>query len=243
MDTGWRDDAPPDGRPWLNQVEVVQGRLTRAAMAVEALVSGVDAVIHLAGIMPPAADDEVFPPTSKDLRHCCRRFRPAKKSHAHSSPAPTPPIPPAGAWTRTSSHTENAGQHPTVFYGLSRCSENGMCLYYQEMHEVPIVRLRFVWTLEAEEILDLFLKAPYQDFLLDADRGKRGTSRASSPCRSKRMAALLPTTCAMCGTRRRQWCWRSKAMPRRGSIQHRGPRAISLYRYGSGAGASNRHRT
>ena len=50
-----------------------------------------------------------------------------------------------------------------MFYGLSKVLGERLCLYYEEMHKVPIVRLRFVWTLEASEILDLFLQAPYKD--------------------------------------------------------------------------------
>jgi UDP-glucose 4-epimerase len=57
-----------------------------------------------------------------------------------------------------------------VFYGLSKVLGERMCLYFEELHKVPIVRLRFVWTLEAEEILDLFVKAPYRDYLVEDDR-------------------------------------------------------------------------
>jgi nucleoside-diphosphate-sugar epimerase len=66
--------------------------------------------------------------------------------------------------------TEETGQHPTVFYGLSKVLGERMCSYFEEMHKIPIVRLRFVWTLEASEILDLFIKAPYKDFLIEEDR-------------------------------------------------------------------------
>ncbi len=50
---------PNSTENWFNQVEVVQGELPGREW-VEAAVAGTDAVIHLAGIMPPAGDDQVF---------------------------------------------------------------------------------------------------------------------------------------------------------------------------------------
>jgi nucleoside-diphosphate-sugar epimerase len=46
------------------------------------------------------------------------------------------------------------------------------CRYFQEMCNVPCVLLRFVWTLDAPEILELFTASPYRDFLIPEDASK-----------------------------------------------------------------------
>lgn len=161
---------PNSPETWINQVEVVQGGLP-GPEGVEAAVSGTDAVIHLAGIMPPAGDDEVFRTniegTYNILQAISAMERKPKLLFASSDATY------CTGWSLSAYSApilEDAEQHPSVFYGLSKVLGERMCLYYEELHKVPVVRLRFVWTLEAEEILDLFVKAPYRDFLVEEDR-------------------------------------------------------------------------
>lgn len=157
---------PPD--EWAGSVDVVRldEQLAKA-------LDGVDTVVHLAGIMPPASDDEVF---RTNIDGTCQLLQtiatlPKKPRLLFASSDATY----ATGWSLGSYSapiTEETEQHPTVFYGLSKVLGERMCLYFEEMHKIPIVRLRFVWTLEAPEILDLFTKAPYKDFLIEADCGK-----------------------------------------------------------------------
>jgi UDP-glucose 4-epimerase len=161
---------PNCAETWINRVEVVQGGLP-GREGVEAAVSGTDAVIHLAGIMPPAGDDEVFRTniegTYNILQAISAMERKPKLLFASSDATY------CTGWSLSAYSApilEDAEHHPSVFYGLSKVLGERMCLYYEELHKVPVVRLRFVWTLEAEEILDLFVKAPYRDFLVEEDR-------------------------------------------------------------------------
>jgi nucleoside-diphosphate-sugar epimerase len=161
---------PNSGESWLRQVEVVSAGLPGSA-GLNAAVSGTDAIIHLAGIMPPASDDEVFHTNIEGTFNILQAAATMEKKPRvlfASSDATY-----CTGWSLSAYSApirEDAEQHPSVFYGLSKVLGERMCLYYAELHKIPIVRLRFVWTLEAQEILDLFLKAPYRDFLVDLDR-------------------------------------------------------------------------
>ena len=161
---------PNSPETWINQVEVVPGGLP-GREAAEAAVSGTDAVIHLAGIMPPAGDDEVFRTNIEgtyNILQAIAAMETKPRLLFASSDATY-----CTGWSLSAYSApirEDAEQHPSVFYGLSKVLGERMCLYYEELHKVPVVRLRFVWTLEAEEILDLFVKAPYRDFLVEEDR-------------------------------------------------------------------------
>ncbi|MFN7997987.1 MAG: NAD(P)-dependent oxidoreductase [Bryobacteraceae bacterium] len=168
--------------PWGSDVEIVRIGFPATRFPAE-VVEDVDAVVHLAGIMPPASDEEVFGTNVEGTRQLLQAISnlPRKPRLLFASSDATY----CTGWSLgayTAPITEDAEQHPTVFYGLSKVLGERLCLYYQEMHQVPVVRLRFVWTLEAPEILDLFIKAPYKDFVLDADRGKwDGTGVIAAP--------------------------------------------------------------
>lgn len=161
---------PNSAERWFNQVEVVQGELPGREW-VAAGVAGTDAVIHLAGIMPPAGDDEVFHTNIHGTYSILQAISAMEKKPRllfASSDATY-----STGWSLSAYSTpiqEDADQNPSVFYGLSKVLGERMCLYYQELHKLPIVRLRFAWTLKAEEILDLFVKTPYRGFLVEEDR-------------------------------------------------------------------------
>jgi nucleoside-diphosphate-sugar epimerase len=153
---------------WAKDVEIFP-----AADPPADALDGVDAVVHLAGIMPPAADDDVF---RTNIEGTCRLLQAvaclSKKPRVLFASSDATYSTGWSLGSYSAPITEETEPHPTVFYGLSKVLGERMCLYFEEMHKIPVVRLRFVWTLEAPEILDLFTKAPYKDFLIDADRGK-----------------------------------------------------------------------
>jgi nucleoside-diphosphate-sugar epimerase len=162
---------PPPAESWVDEAEVIHGSLP-GRETLNAAVADTDAVIHLAGVMPPAPDDEVFGTniegTYQILQAVAARQTKPRVLFASSDATY------CTGWSVSAYSApirEDAEQHPTVFYGLSKVLGERMCNYFEEMHKIPIVRLRFVWTLEAAEILDLFLKAPYRDYLADGDRG------------------------------------------------------------------------
>lgn len=181
LERGYRVSATPsrtpgrtqDAESWPKEVEPVPLVLP-AAGPLGRKLEGFDTVVHLAGIMPPASDDEVF---GTNVQGACQllqaiaalekkpRLLFASSDATYSTGWSLGPY--SGPIVE-----DLAEQHPTVFYGLSKVLGERLCIYYEEMHKVPIVRLRFAWTLEAREILDLFLQAPYKDRLSDADRGR-----------------------------------------------------------------------
>ena len=153
---------------WSGDVEPVRV----PEMPAEEAVADVHAIVHLAGVMPPVSDDEVFRTniegTYRLLRAASERGKPRFLYASSDATYCT-------GWSLggyTEPIGEDADHHPTVFYGLSKVLGERMALYYQEMGGVPAVRLRFVWTLDAPEILELFTKAPYKDFTPIEDRTK-----------------------------------------------------------------------
>jgi UDP-glucose 4-epimerase len=158
---------------WAKEVEAVPLPLP-APEPLGKVVAGLDAVVHLAGIMPPAPDDEVFGTNIQGTYQILQAIAASENKPRllfASSDATYSTGWSLGPYAVPIAE-DNTEQHPTVFYGLSKVLGERMCLYYEEMHRVPIVRLRFVWTLEAREILNLFLEAPYKDRLFGEWIGK-----------------------------------------------------------------------
>ena len=148
---------------WAADVESV-------AAGEEQAVAGVQAVVHLAGIMPPASDEDLsqvnIDGTRRLLRAAAENGKPRFIFASSDATYCT-------GWSLTGYDepiAEDAAHHPTVFYGLSKVLGERMALYYEETAGLPVVRLRFVWTLDAPEILDLFTKAPYKDFTTPEER-------------------------------------------------------------------------
>ncbi len=162
---------PPAEESWAGEVEVVQTALPSAG-GLDAAVADADAVIHLAACMPPVSDDEVFQTNIQGTYQLLQAIsKPKKKPRLLFASSDATYCTGWSLGSYSSPIEEDAEQHPTVFYGLSKVLGERMCRYYEEMHELPIVLLRFVWTLEAPEILDLFVKAPYRDYVIEGDRG------------------------------------------------------------------------
>ncbi len=163
----------PHAESWAKDVEPVPLSFP-ASEPLGKKLEGFDAVVHLAGIMPPASDDEVFGTNIEGTHQLLKAIAALEKKPRllfASSDATY-----ATGWSIGPYFVpiveDLAEQHPTVFYGLSKVLGERLCLYYEELHKVPIVRLRFVWTLEAAETLDLFLQAPYKDRLFDEGIGR-----------------------------------------------------------------------
>ncbi len=156
---------------WADKAEVIQASVP-GGESLHTALADMDAVIHLAGVMPPVPDDEVFTTNIEGTYQILQAAaaRPTAPRLLFASSDATY----CTGWSLSAYSApicEDAEHHPTVFYGLSKVLGERMCQYFEEMHHLPIVRLRFVWTLEAAEILDLFLKAPYRQYLAGADRG------------------------------------------------------------------------
>ncbi len=153
---------------WAAEVEPVCVSQATA----EEMVAGVQAVVHLGAVMPPAADDTVF---QTNIEGTWRLLRAASEAGKPRFVFASSDATYATGWSLNAYAApidENTAQHPTVFYGLSKVIGEKMATFYEEIAGVPSVRLRLVWTLDPPEILELFTKAPYKDFAPAEERGR-----------------------------------------------------------------------
>jgi nucleoside-diphosphate-sugar epimerase len=157
---------------WDGTVEPVRIDL-RAEKELAAAMEGVDVVCHLAALMPPATDDDIF---KVNIEGTYRLLQAAM--HTKDKPRfvfATSDATYCTGWSKSayvSPIDENTEQHPLLLYGVSKVIGEQMCFHYQDIWEIPTVRLRLVWILEAPEVLELFTEAPYKEFLTEEDQGK-----------------------------------------------------------------------
>jgi UDP-glucose 4-epimerase len=157
---------------WDGVVEPVQVSL-RAEKDLAEAMDDADVVCHLAALMPPASDDDMF---DVNIEGTYRLLQAAM--HTQNKPRfvfATSDATYCTGWSKgpyVSPIDENTEQHPLLLYGVSKVLGERMCFHYEDIWGIPTVRLRLVWILEAPEVLDLFVGAPYKEFLADEDRGK-----------------------------------------------------------------------
>lgn len=157
---------------WSDQVEKVEGSITDPG-AVQNAVRDADVVCHFAALMPPRSDDDIFE-TNVRGTYCLLQAVAAQAAKPRLVFASTDATYSTG-WSLgpyTSPVDENTPQHPTLFYGASKLLGEQLCVYYQDVHRIPIVRLRFPTIIESKEFIDLFTSAPYKDFLIPEDADK-----------------------------------------------------------------------
>ncbi len=153
---------------WGSHVESVPGPLTDNAALADA-VADTGFICHLAGLMPPIPDDEIFKvnieSTYKLLQAAAALSKKPRFVFA-SSDATYCTGWSKGPWR--SPIDENTAQNPMLFYGVSKVIGERLCFHFEDIHRIPTVRLRLVWILEAAEVMDLFLTAPYKEYVEDA---------------------------------------------------------------------------
>jgi len=157
---------------WEGVVEPVRIGL-QAEQELAAAMEDVDVVCHLAALMPPATDDDIF---KVNIEGTYRLLQAAV--HTGNKPRfvfATSDATYCTGWSKApyvSPIDENTEQHPLLLYGVAKVSGERMCYHYEDIWDIPTVRLRLVWILEAPEVLDLFVGAPYKEFLTAEDQGK-----------------------------------------------------------------------
>ena len=162
-----RKSLPPE---WQNEVDVVASPMTSADGVSEAL-DGADVVCHLAGLMPPNPDEDIF---HTNIEATWRLLQAAAAATSKprfvfaSSDATYCTGWSKNAWSAPIG--EEASQHPMNFYGLSKVIGEKLCYHFEDIYKVPTVRVRLVWILEAPEVMDLFIGAPYREFLVQGDK-------------------------------------------------------------------------
>jgi len=157
---------------WASEIKSVAGDFGSAELLKEALAD-VDIVCHLAALMPPSADYDIFRTNVRGTYNLLQAV-------ARSSPKPRFVFASTDAtyctgWSLTpyrSPIDENTALHPMLFYGVSKVLGEQMCIHFQDIYEIPTVRLRFDWILEATEALDIFINTSYKNLLVPQDHGK-----------------------------------------------------------------------
>jgi nucleoside-diphosphate-sugar epimerase len=153
---------------WRGEVESVEGPFTDDGTLAQA-VADTACICHLAGLMPPASDDEMFRTNIEftyRLLQAAARLAIKPRFLFASSDATYCTGWSKGPWS--SPIDENTPQNPMLFYGVSKVLGERLCFHIEDICQLPTVRLRLVWILEASEVLDLFLSAPYKEYLEDA---------------------------------------------------------------------------
>ncbi len=176
LEHGYRVRATVHSKPlppqWASSVEVVSADLLDEHALADA-VGGADVICHLAALMPPASDDEIFrtniESTYRLLQVASRRTVKPRFVFASSDATYCTGWSMNGYAVPIDEATE---QHPMLFYGTSKVIGEKLCFHYSEIHKIPTACLRLVWILEPHEVLDLFLGAPYKEFLMPEDHGK-----------------------------------------------------------------------
>jgi UDP-glucose 4-epimerase len=172
LEMGYRVRATVNEHPlpvaFATDVEPVQGPLTDDGVLADA-VADVDLVCHLAGLMPPVPDNDIFRINIEATYRLLQAVShlPKKPRVVFASSDATY----CTGWSKGPWHSpidENTAQNPMLFYGVSKILGERLCFHFEDMHAIPTVRLRLVWILEAPEVMDLFLTAPYKDYLEDA---------------------------------------------------------------------------
>ncbi len=159
--------APPP-----ENVEAVDAGITDIT-ALTAAMEGVRAVCHLAALMPPTSDDEIFEANVRGT-YCllqAARAQPRMPRFVFASSDATY----CTGWSKgpyAAPIDEAMHQQPALFYGISKTAGERLCIDYQAAFGIDTVRLRFPTIVEPREALDLFLVAGYKDFLVDEDLGK-----------------------------------------------------------------------
>lgn len=172
LEKGYRVRATVNQKPlpeaWRTEVESVEGSLTDDAVLSHA-VADAESICHLAGLMPPVSDNDIFriniESTYRLLEATVSLSKKPRFVFASSDATY------CTGWSKGPWHSpidENTAQNPMLFYGVSKVMGERLCFHFEEIHRIPTVRLRLVWILEAPEVLDLFLSAPYKEYVEDA---------------------------------------------------------------------------
>jgi nucleoside-diphosphate-sugar epimerase len=150
--------------------EVVNASLLDAE-ALEGAVNDVDVVCHLAALMPPAENADVFETNVRGTFNILEALR-AHDFRARLVFASTDATYGTGWSKRT--YLEPIGEaiepQPTNFYGSSKVLCERMLYDYRQLYGLDYVALRFCWIFAGAEILDLFSMAMWEDVMSEDQR-------------------------------------------------------------------------
>jgi UDP-glucose 4-epimerase len=160
----------------LGEVEVLRGSVEDRDLVHDA-VRGVDAVCHLAALMPPHENDALFESNVRGTFNILEAIRaaehPPRLVYASSDaiygtglsrrPYPVP-------------IDEDVQPSPTNLYGVTKVLGEEMVRRYADLYSLTAVILRYCWVFGAGEILDLFTTQTWEEFISPEQRAALGGS-------------------------------------------------------------------
>lgn len=155
--------GPADGSS--GDLEVVTGSIADAA-AVRRAVADVDAVCHLAALMPPFGDEALFQANVVGTFNVIEAIRDAGAT-ARLVFASTDATYGTGLSKRSYPQpiTEGTSPEPTNFYGTTKVVGEDLVGQAGRIYAFPYVILRFAWVFAGVEVLDLFTMSMWEDFM------------------------------------------------------------------------------
>jgi nucleoside-diphosphate-sugar epimerase len=145
--------------------EVILGSITDARLVEEA-VEGVDAVCHLAALMPPTGNGEVFQVNVRGTFNVLEAVH-THGDHARVVHGSTDATYGTGLSERTYPDPidETVPPEPTNFYGASKVIDEELLHQYRRLFGLDFVALRYFWIFDGAEVLDLFTMSMWAEFM------------------------------------------------------------------------------
>lgn len=151
-------------------IEVSAGSVTSLDELRSAL-AGVDAVCHLAALMPPADNLELFETNVRGTLSVLEAMRTSSLSPRLIF-ASTDATYGTGHSTRSYPEPidEDVPPEPTNFYGATKVAGERIVADYCRLYGFDYLILRYCWVFRAQEVLELFSLETWSEFMPDAKR-------------------------------------------------------------------------
>lgn len=169
--------ALPEPEP---DVEVITGSVANLA-DVRTAVADVDAVCHLAALMPPADNDALFETNVRGTFNVLEALR-ESRSRPRLVFASSDATYGTGQSERAYPEPieEGVPPQPTNFYGATKVACERMVADYRRLYALDYVTLRYCWVFRAEEVLDLFSLETWAEFMAAGERSELARAHPGS---------------------------------------------------------------
>lgn len=161
--------ALPEPEPDL---EVITGSVANLD-DVRTAVANVDAVCHLAALMPPADNEALFETNVRGTFNVLEALRQSRSrprlvfassdatyGTGHSERSYPEPI------------DEGVSPQPTNFYGATKVACERMVADYRRLYGLDYLTLRYCWVFRAQEVLELFSIETWAEFMSAGQRSE-----------------------------------------------------------------------
>ena len=153
-------------------VELVQGSVANVA-DVRSAVADVDVVCHLAALMPPADNLELFETNVRGTFNVLEATR-ASATSPRLIVASTDATYGTGDSERAYPEPidESVLPQPTNFYGVTKVAGERIVADYCRLYGLDYLILRYCWVFRAREVLELFSLETWSEFMPELERGE-----------------------------------------------------------------------